>query len=104
MVDRQVSGDPPRPCSEVSIRPKLVARPVDPPEGLNGQILWLARITHDADGPGVDVALEMPDQCLERIDLAKRKSLEQIHGLLYCLLRVGNEWVTSFFNARPDEG
>src|SRR5581483_7432229 len=35
------------------------------------------------------------------IDLAKRKSLQQIHGLLYCLLRARNERVTSVLGASP---
>src|SRR5271166_6288943 len=101
MVDRQVGGDPSRPSREVSVRPELLARPIDAPESLYGQILCDARIAHDAHNPGVNVALELPDQRLESIDLAKRKSPEQIHELLYSLLRGRNEWVTSFFGARP---
>src|SRR5271166_6052874 len=104
MVERQVGGDPPCPSSEISVRPELLVRPVDAPESLYGQVLRDARIAHDAHNPGVNVALELPDQCLESIDVAKRKSPEQIHGLLYCLLRGRNEWVTSFFGARPNEG
>jgi hypothetical protein len=45
--------------------------------------------------------VELPDQRLESIDLAKRKPPEQIHQLLYSPLRVRHEWVTSFFNASP---
>src|SRR5262249_22747520 len=67
-----------------------------------GQILSDTWITHDTYNPGVDVALELPDQCLESIDLAKRKSLEQIHKLLYFLLRGRSEWVTSLFKVRPN--
>ena len=103
MIERQVRGDPPRPGGEVSIRPKLLARPVDPPEGLHGQVLCHARVAHDAHDPGVDIALELPAQSLESIDLAKRKSPQQIHGLLYSLLRARNEWVTSFFGVRQKE-
>src|SRR5271169_1844031 len=99
IVERQVGGDPPRPSGEVSVRPELLVRPIDAPESLYGQILRDARIAHDAHNPGVNVALELPDQRLERIDLAKRKSPEQIHKLLYCLLRDRNEWVTNIFNA-----
>ena len=51
----------------------------------------------------VNVALELPDQRLESIDLAKRKSPEQIHELLYCLLRGRNDSVTSFLTL-PQEG
>src|SRR5260370_777417 len=103
MVERQVGGDPPRPRGEVAVRSKLVARSVDSPEGFYGQILSDARIAHDTHNPGVDVALELPDQRLESIDLAMRKSPEQIHELLYCLLRGWSEWVTCFFNIRPNE-
>ena len=77
MVERQVGGDPPRPSREVSVRPELLARPIDAPESLYGQILCDVRIAHDAHNPGVNVALELPDQCLESIDIAKRKSSEQ---------------------------
>src|SRR5258708_136916 len=103
MVERQVGGDPPRPRGEVAARSKLVARSVDSPEGFYGQILSDARIAHDTHSPGADVALELPDQCLESIDLAMRKSPDPIHDLLYCLLRGGSELVTSFFNVRPNE-
>ena len=97
MVEREVGGNPSRPSCEVSIRPKLFPRPIGAPKGLNGQILRNAWITHDAHNPGVNVALELPNQDLESIDLAKRKSLEKIHEHLYCLLRVRNDSVTSFF-------
>src|SRR5215472_17965465 len=97
MVARQVGPDPPRPSGKVSARAKLLTRPVDVPESLYGQLLRDAWIAHDAHNPGVNVALEMPDQRLESIDLAKRKSPEQIHELLYSVLRGRNEWVTSFF-------
>src|SRR5271157_1747828 len=97
MIAPQVGGDPPCPTSEVSVRPELLVRSVDAPESLYGQILCDAGIAHNAHNPGVDVALELPDQHLESIDLAKRKSPEQIHELLYCVLRDQNEWVTSFF-------
>src|SRR5271166_4103634 len=99
MVERQVGGDPPCPSTEVSVCPELLVCPVDAPESLYGQILCDARIAHNAHNPGVNVALELADQRLERIELAKRKSPEQIHKLLYCLLRDRNEWVTSIFNA-----
>jgi len=79
-------------------------RTVDAPESLYGQILCDARIAHDAHNPGVNVPLELLDQRLESIDVAKRKSSEQIHELLYCLLRGRNEWVTSIFTASLDEG
>jgi hypothetical protein len=50
------------------------------PERLHSQILRYARVAHDAHNPGIDIALELPDQRFESIDLAKRKSPEQIHG------------------------
>src|SRR5215469_11112559 len=104
MVERQVGGDAPRPGGEVAVRSKLVPCSVDSPEGFYGQILSDARIAHDTHDPGVDVALELPDQCLESIDIAKRKSPEQIHEVLYCLLRARSERVTSFFNVPSNEG
>jgi hypothetical protein len=86
-----------------SVRPELLARPIDAPESLYGQILHDIRVAHDAHNPSVNVALGLPDQRLESIDIAKRKSPEQIHELLYCLLRDRNEWVTSFFRASQGE-
>jgi len=53
----------------------------------------IARCARD---PRVDFALKLPDQRLERIDLAKSKSPEQIHEPLYSLLRRRTDWVTSF--------
>jgi hypothetical protein len=68
-----------------------------------GQVLRNAWITHDAHNPGVNGALELPNQGLESIDLAKRKSLEKIHEHLYCLLRVQNDSVTSFLMFAPNK-
>src|SRR5581483_6716832 len=101
MVKGGVRGDPPRPGSEISVGPKMLARPVNAPERLHRQVLRYARVAHDAHNPGIDIALELPGQRLECIDLAKRKSLQQIHGLLYCLLRARNERVTSVLGASP---
>src|SRR5215475_12556671 len=96
----QIGGDPPRPSCEASVWSKLLARSVDAPKRFNSQILRDAWVTHDANNPCVNLALELSNQRLESIDLAKRKSLEQIHVLLYCLLRNRSEWVTSFSNTR----
>src|SRR5262249_21674590 len=104
MVERQVGGDPPRPGREVTLRPETVARPVNPPEGFYRQIFRDTGVTHDAHDPRVDLALKLPDQCLERIDLAKRKSTEQIHGPLYSLLRRRTDWVTRFSEVRRTTG
>jgi hypothetical protein len=104
MVDRQVGGDPSRPGGEVTVRPEPVARLVDAPESLHSQILRDSGVAHYAHNPGVDIALALTDQCLESIDLAMRKSPEQIHELVYCLLRGQNEWVTSFFRRSPERG
>jgi hypothetical protein len=49
--------------------------------------------SHD---PGVDIALKLVYQRLERIDLAMREPLEQIHELLYLVLRDTNTQVTGF--------
>src|SRR5215831_14467822 len=96
MVDRQVGSDPACPSSEVAIRAKPMPRAVDAPKSLHRQILCDAWVTHNAHGPGVDVTLKLPDQRLERIDLAMREPLEQIHELLYPVLRDTNTQVTSF--------
>jgi hypothetical protein len=96
MVDRQVGRDPPCPGTEVAIRAKLVPRVVNAPKSLHGQILGNAWITHNTRSPGVDVTLKLTDQRLERIDLAMREPLEQIHELLYPVLRDMNTQVTSF--------
>src|SRR5246127_4354329 len=96
MVDRQVGSDPPCPGAEVAIGAKLVPRAVNAPKSLHGQILCNAWVAHNAHGPGVDVALKLTYQRLERIDLAMREPLEQIHELLYRVLRDMNTQVTSF--------
>src|SRR3974377_1223683 len=102
MIDRQVRSDPACPGSEVAIGAKLVPRAVNAPEGLHGQILRSARVAHDAHGPGVDVALKLTYQRLERIDLAMREPLEKIHQLLYPVLRDTNTQVTGLLV--PPEG
>jgi hypothetical protein len=99
MIERQVRSDPPRPGAEVAIRAKLVPRAVNAPEGLHSQILGSSRVAHHAYSPGINVALKLSDQRLERIDLAKRKPLEQIHELLYCLLRDTNTLGYKFFRS-----
>src|SRR5215470_12244438 len=96
MVDRQVGSDPACPGSEVAIGAKPVPRAVDTPKGLHGQILRSARVAHDAHDPGIDIALKLTYQRLERIDLAMREPLEQIHELLYRVLRDTNTQVTGF--------
>src|SRR5215831_17066780 len=96
MVDRQVGSDPACPGSEVAIGAKPLTRAVDAPKGLHGQILRSARVTHDAHDPDVDIALKLTYQRLERIDLAMREPLEQIHELFYRVLRDTNTQVTVF--------
>jgi hypothetical protein len=103
MVERQVGGDPPRPGREVTVRPEAVARSVNPPESLHCQILRDTWVTHDADDPCVDLALKLPDQCLERIDLAKRKSPEQsmdLSILYYVARRIGLQGFARFGERR----
>lgn|SRR5579871_916856 len=97
MVDRQVRSDPACPGSEVAIGAKPVPRAVNAPKSLNRQILGDTWVTHNAHGPGEDVALKLPYQHLERIDLAMREPLEPVHKLLYRVLRDTNTQVTSFF-------
>src|SRR5215475_8756109 len=75
-----IGRDPPRRGTEVAVGAKLVPRAVDAPKGLHGQILCNAWIAHNAHGPGVDVALKLTYQRLERIDLAMREPLEHIHS------------------------
>jgi hypothetical protein len=96
MVDRQVGSDPSRPGSEVAIRVKLVPCAVNAPKSFHGQILGNTRVAHNAHGPGVDVPLKLPDQGFERIDLAMREPPEQIHELLYPVLRDTSTQVTGF--------
>src|SRR6516162_1682538 len=80
MVDRQVGGDPACPGAEVTIRAKPVPRTVDAPKSFHGQILGNAWVTHNTHDPGVDVTLKLTYQRLERIDLAMREPLEQLHS------------------------
>src|SRR5215470_5070838 len=96
MVDRQVDSDPACPGSEVAIGAKPVPGAVDAPKGLHGQILCSARVAHDAHDPGIDIALKLTYQRLECIDLAMREPPEQIHELLYPVLRDTNTQVTGF--------
>src|SRR5215471_19105674 len=96
MVDRQVYSDPPCPGTEVAIRAKPVPLAVNTPKSFHGQILGNAWVTHNTHGPGVDVPLKLTCQRLERIDLAMREPLEQIHDLLYRVLRDTNRQVTGF--------
>jgi hypothetical protein len=100
MVDRQVGSDPPRPGAKVAVGAKPVPRTVDAPKSLHGQILGNAWVAHNTHGPGVDIALKLTYQRLERIDLAMREPLEQVHELLYLVLRDMNTQVTGFFGAR----
>ena len=102
MVDRQVGSDPACPGTEVAIGAKPVPGAVNSPKSLHGQILRSAPVAYDADDPGIDIALKLTYQGLERIDLAMREPLEQIHELLYRVLRDTNTQVTSFsVSARP---
>src|SRR5215813_718941 len=96
MVDRQVGSDPACPSSEAAIGTKPVPRAVDAPKGLHGQVLGNTWVAHDSYDPGVDIALKLTYQRLERIDLAMREPLEQIHELLYRVLRDTNTQVTVF--------
>ena len=96
MVDRQVGSDPACPGTEVAIGAKPVPGAVNSPKSLHGQILSNSWVTHDPHDPGLDVTLKLPDQRLERIDLAKREPLEQIHEPLYRVLRDTNMRVTGF--------
>jgi len=81
VVDRQVGGDASRPGSEVACRPKALACSVDALQSFYRQVLGDTRIANDAHNPSVDVALVMPNQNLESIDLAICKSPEQVHDV-----------------------
>src|SRR6516164_2611735 len=96
MVDRQVGSDPACPGTEVAIGAKPVPGAVNSPKSLHGQILRSAPVAYDADDPGIDIALKLTYQGLERIDLAMREPLEQIHELLYRVLRDTHTQVTVF--------
>src|SRR5207302_714353 len=96
MVDRQVGSYSPCPGTKVAIRAKLVPRAVNAPKSFHGQILGNTWVAHNTHCPGVDFALKLAYQRLERIDLAMREPLEQIHELLYPVLRDTNTQVTSF--------
>jgi hypothetical protein len=97
MVDRQVGSDSPCPGTEVAIRAKLLPGAVNAPKSFHREILRNAWVAHNANGPGVDIALKLTNQRLERIDLAMREPLEQIHELLCRVLRDTNTQVTSFW-------
>src|SRR5215469_8411956 len=97
MVDRQVGSDSPCPSAEVAIRAKPVSSAVNAPKSLHGQILGNTWVTHNAHDPGVDITLKLPNQRLERIDLAMREPPEQIHEILYPVLRDTKTQVTGFF-------
>src|SRR5215831_6022606 len=100
MVDRQVGSDPPCPSTEVAIGAKPAPGAVDAPKGLHGQILRSGRVAHDAHDPGVDIALKLAYQRLERIDLAMREPLAQIHELLYPVLPDTNTQLQVFWRHR----
>jgi hypothetical protein len=98
----RVGGDPPRPGREVILGPEAVARPVNPPESLYRQILRDTGVTRDAHDPRVDLTPETAET-LERIDLAKRKSPEQIHEpflLYYVARRIGLQGFARFGQRR----
>src|SRR5262245_18795673 len=81
MVDREVGGDTACPGSKVARRLKSLACPVDAPQSFHCQVLGQTGIANDARNPCVDVALVIPNQCLESIDLTTYESPEQIHDV-----------------------
>ena len=104
MVERQVGGDPSRPGGEVTVRPELVASPVDAPESLHRQILRNARVAHDAHDP----TRKYPPETAGPMSRTHRSRQAQIAGidpwLLYCLLRDRKRRVTSFLMFAPTRG
>jgi hypothetical protein len=86
MIERQVRGDASCPGPEVAIRAKLVPSAVNAPKRLSREIFCRPAVAHNAHNPSVNVALKLPNQRFERIDLAKREPPEQIHDLPYYLI------------------
>ena len=57
----------------------LISGPVGAPEGLHGEVLRYGRVTNDPQDPAMDVALELPEECLESLELAAGEPLQQLH-------------------------
>src|SRR5262249_27670790 len=81
----EIDGDPVRPCSKISLHVELPAGTVDAPEGFEGKVLSSCGIANDAYNPAVDLALKLPEQFFEGIEIALRKSFQQAHlASLFC--------------------
>jgi hypothetical protein len=79
MIQSCVGADSARPGSEIAVWFESGSIFVDAPECFHCQILSDAGIADDADNPGIDFLLVLPEQHLESFEVARRKPFQQFH-------------------------
>src|SRR5580658_431143 len=79
MIPSCVGADATRPGPEIAVRLESRSILVDAPECFHSQILGDACVADDADNPGVNFPLMLPEQHLESFEVARRKPFQQFH-------------------------
>ena len=80
-IDGDIRGDSSGPGGEMPPRIETSVRPMNAPEGLDGEILGRGRIANDAHDPAVNLSLELPEQHLESLKVAGREFFQHFRRL-----------------------
>src|SRR5271168_3484070 len=104
MIQGCVGADSARPGSEIPVWSELGSMFVDAPKSFHGEILSDAGVADDADNPGIDFLLVLPEQHFEGFQVACREAFQQFH----VPLSTSNYWlreaeVTNSFGLGPKE-
>ena len=87
MVSGRICCDAAHPCSEAPRRIELGVPPVCAPECFDDDVIGRTRVSDDSHHSSVDLALELPEQRMERLMIAPRELTKDIgawligHGL-----------------------
>ena len=90
MIQGCVGTNSARPGSEIAVWFESGSIFIDAPECFHGQILSDASVADDADNPGVDFLLVLPEQQFEGFQIACREACQQFHQ--WSLYLITGQW------------
>src|SRR5580698_6196862 len=103
MIPSCVGADATRPGPEIAVRLESRSILVDAPECFHSQILGDACVADDADNPGVNFPLMLPEQYLEGFEVARRKPFQQFHQWsLYLITGYGQPRLQNVLGTHAD--
>src|SRR6266852_1835323 len=91
MVERCIRRYPPRPGTEVPLRIEPCVSPIDSPKCFHRQVFGYRSVANNTHNPAVHLALELPEQSLESVEVALHELLFHFPSL-YSLTGQWQDW------------